>query len=102
MAEQHVHNRSAIAAQRRGRLGSNSRVDTTKTRNHVQAPSLIRWPQPITEYIGFIGSFLPAGAIGFRFAVLGGALGRAERTGMDATRRRVFADTAYRAAAIGL
>ena len=68
----------------------------------MQVQSLIRWPQPITEYIGFIGSFLPAGAIGFRFAVLRGALARAERTGVDATRRRVFADTARRAAAIGL
>jgi putative copper export protein len=67
----------------------------------VQAQSLIHWPQPITEYIGFIGSFLPAGAIGFRFAVLRGALAR-ERTGVDATRRRVFADTAHRAALIGL
>jgi len=68
----------------------------------VQVQSLIKWPQPITEYIGFIGSFLPAGAIGFRFAVLRGALARAERTGADATRRRVFADTARRAAGIGL
>jgi putative copper export protein len=68
----------------------------------VLAQSLIRWPQPITEYIGFIGSFLPAGAIGFRSAVLRGAIRRGERTGMDATRRRVLADSARRAAAIGL
>lgn len=66
------------------------------------AQSLIRWPQPITEYIGFIGSFLPAGAVGFRFVVLRGALARGERTGLDATRQRVLADTARRAAAIGL
>ena len=66
------------------------------------AQSLIRWPQPITEYIGFIGSFFPAGAVGYRFAVLRGALARGEQTGMDATRRRVLADTARRAAAIGL
>src|SRR5213078_4339490 len=66
------------------------------------AQSLIHWPQPITEYIGFIASFLPAGAIGYRFAVLRGALARAERTGVDATQRRVLADTARRAAAIGL
>ena len=69
----------------------------------MQAQSLIRWPQPIMEYIGFIGAFLPARAIGFRFAVLRGALARTERAGgVDATRRRVFADTARRAAAIGL
>jgi len=68
----------------------------------VLAQSLIRWPQPITEYIGFIGSFLPAGAVGFRFAVLRGALTRGEQGGVDATRPRVLADTARRAAAIGL
>ena len=66
------------------------------------AQSLIRWPQPITEYVGFIGSFFPAGAVGYRFAVLRGAIARSERTGMDATRRRVLADTARRAAVIGL
>jgi copper transport protein len=68
----------------------------------VQVQSLIKWPQPITEYIGFIGSFLPAGAIGFRFVVLRGGLARAEPTGVESTRRRVLADTARRAAAIGL
>jgi hypothetical protein len=66
------------------------------------AQSLIRWPQPITEYIGFIGSFLPAGAIGFRYVVMRGALARGERAGVDATRRRVYADSARRAAMIGL
>jgi putative copper export protein len=68
----------------------------------VQAASLIKWPQPITEYIGFIGSLLPAGAIGFRFVVMRGALARGDRAGMGATRARVYHDTARRAAAIGL
>ena len=73
----------------------------------MQAQSLIRWPQPIIEYIGFIGSFFPAGAIGFRYVVLRGALSRGELAGanaggFDATRRRVYADTAGRAATIGL
>ena len=31
---------------------------------------LIRWPQPILEYLGFLAAFLSAGAIGFRFGVL--------------------------------
>ena len=66
------------------------------------AQSIIRWPQPITEYIGFIGSFLPAGAIGFRYVVLRGALARGQGSEADATRRRVYADTARRAAVIGL
>jgi putative copper export protein len=68
----------------------------------VQAQSLIRWPQPIVEYIGFIASFLPAGAIGFRYFVLRGALARVAGTGADAPRQRVFADSARRAAGIGL
>ena len=68
----------------------------------MQAASIIRWPQPITEYIGFIGSLLPAGALGFRYVVMRGAIVRSERTGIDATRRRVYADTAHRAAVIGL
>ena len=70
---------------------------------YVQAAaSIIRWPQPITEYIGFIGSLLPAGAIGFRYFVMRGALARGERGSADATRRRVYSDTARRAALIGL
>lgn len=66
------------------------------------AASVIRWPQPITEYIGFIGSLLPAGAIGFRYFVMRGALARGERVSADATRRRVYSDTARRAALVGL
>lgn len=66
------------------------------------AQSLIRWPQPIMEYLGFLGSFLPAGAIGFRYVVMRGAIVRGERNGIDATRRRVYADSARRAAMIGL
>jgi putative copper export protein len=66
------------------------------------AQSLIHWPQPLTEYIGFFGSFLPAGAIGFRYVVMRGAIARGERTGVDATRRRVFSDAARRAAVIGM
>lgn len=31
---------------------------------------LIAWPKPIIEYVGFIASFLAAGAIGFHFGVV--------------------------------
>jgi copper transport protein len=31
---------------------------------------LIRWPQPILEFLGFVSAFLAAGAIGFRFVVI--------------------------------
>jgi putative copper export protein len=68
----------------------------------VQAASVIRWPQPITEYIGFIGSLLPAGAIGFRYVVLRGAIARRQQASADATRQRVYSDSARRAATIGL
>lgn len=64
--------------------------------------SVIRWPQPITEYIGFIGEFLPAGAIGFRYAVLRGVLARAQGSSASATLRRVYDDASRRAATIGL
>lgn len=66
------------------------------------AASIIRWPQPITEYIGFIGSLLPAGALGFRFVVMRGAIARGEQSEVNATHRRVYADTAHRAAMVGL
>jgi hypothetical protein len=31
---------------------------------------LIRWPQPIVEYLGFLAAFLASGAVGFRYGVL--------------------------------
>ena len=64
--------------------------------------SVIRWPQPITEYIGFIAEFFPAGAIGFRYAVLRGALGRARASSASTTLHRVYDDASRRAATIGL
>jgi putative copper export protein len=68
----------------------------------VSALSVIHWPQPITEYIGFIGEFLPAGAIGFRYAVLRGALARAHASTESTTLGRVYDDAARRAAIVGL
>ena len=68
----------------------------------MQAQSLIRWPQPITEYVGFLASFLPAGAVGFRFAVLRGATARAGKAGADPSLGRIYTDSARRAAGIGL
>lgn len=64
--------------------------------------SVIRWPQPITEYIGFIGEFLPAGAIGFRYAVLRGARAPAGAATVNSTRQRISEDASRRAATIGL
>jgi copper transport protein len=68
----------------------------------VSALSVIRWPQPITEYIGFIGEFLPAGAIGFQLIVLRGAVARAASSMASSTLRRVYDDASRQAALIGL
>lgn len=68
----------------------------------MSALAVIHWPQPITEYIGFIGEFFPAGAIGFRYAVLRGALARAHASTARTTSGRVYDDAARRAAIVGL
>src|SRR4051812_27020313 len=36
----------------------------------VQAESLIHWPEPIVEYVGFVAQFLAVGAVGFRYAAV--------------------------------
>lgn len=87
--------------QRGARFGS-IRGAITRTPDPVSALSVIRWPQPITEYIGFIGEFLPAGAIGFRYAVLRRALGRARASNASTTLHRLYDDASRRAATIGL
>ncbi|MEO5616626.1 MAG: CopD family protein [Candidatus Eisenbacteria bacterium] len=59
--------------------------------------SLIDWPKPVSELFGFIAAFLITGAIGFRFAALGGLLNSA------ASDEKGFAQgTARRAALFGL
>jgi putative copper export protein len=42
----------------------------------MAAEPLIHWPEPITEFLGFVGLFLADGAIGYRYAVLRGRLTR--------------------------
>ena len=41
----------------------------------MQAAPLIEWPEPIFHLVDFIGLFLSAGAIGFRYSSLRGRLG---------------------------
>lgn len=60
--------------------------------NDVQAP-LIVWSDPPRELAGFIGQFLAAGAIGFRFFALGGSWAESDHDFYD--------DAARRAAIIG-
>ncbi|HMI31448.1 MAG TPA: CopD family protein [Candidatus Limnocylindrales bacterium] len=63
--------------------------------------SLIPWPQPVLEFLGFIAAFLATGAIGFRFIVIRPWIrGHARTTPGDF--RNVALEAARRAATIGL
>jgi copper transport protein len=65
--------------------------------------SLIHWPQPVLELLGFVAAFFGIGAIGFRFVVLRpwmrGHAGPAQASGDF---QNVARQAARRAAAIGL
>ena len=60
----------------------------------MTAEPLIHWPEPVMQLVGFIGQFLAAGAIGFRFFALKGW--RIE------TDRPFYDDAARRGATMGL
>jgi putative copper export protein len=60
---------------------------------------LIAWPQPFFELLGFIAIFLAAGAVGFRWIVLGGS-GVARSA--DPAERGLATRAEQRAAAFGL
>jgi len=69
----------------------------------MQAEPLIQWSEVATEYVGFIGSFLAAGAVGFRYSSLRGRLAEPGPGGaVGEPERRVYADAARRAAVLGL
>lgn len=61
------------------------------------AEPLIHWPQPIFEYLTFVASFLAAGAVGFRYAVLGRL-----QVASAPEERRLAASLARGAATLGL
>ena len=67
----------------------------------VETEPLIRWPQPLIEYLGFAAVFLSAGAVGFRYAAL-----RRLEAAMSGTpaagERTLVASALARAAALGL
>ena len=48
----------------------------------MQTEPLLTWSGPATELLGFLALFLANGAIGFRYAALGGRLARAEADGL--------------------
>jgi putative copper export protein len=63
-----------------------------------ETSSLIHWPKPWIELLGFAGSFLAVGAVGFRWAVIGGTTARATTPGD----RQVLDAAVHRAALFGL
>ncbi|HET9983595.1 MAG TPA: CopD family protein [Longimicrobiales bacterium] len=66
----------------------------------MQADPLIHWPEPILEFAGFLGLFLSAGAVGFRYSALRRGLGAGDR--LAPTERAAHEDAARRAALLGL
>jgi copper transport protein len=63
----------------------------------VQAEPLIRWPQPIIEFVGFAAQFLAVGAVGFRYAAI-----RDRLDASDPGERSVYASACARAARMGI
>lgn len=69
----------------------------------MNAEPLIQWPEPIMELIGFLGLFLSAGAVGFRYAVVRGRASAEAHPDHRAHRpEEVYVDAAKRAAILGL
>src|SRR3954470_3359542 len=64
----------------------------------MQAEPLIAWPEPVFQFLEFVGAFLAIGPVGFRYFVLPKSLLSSDRP--DA--RSVYAQAARRAAGIGL
>src|SRR5438552_7201730 len=63
------------------------------------ASSLIHWPDPLIELVGFVASFLAVGAVGFRLWVVARVMGA---PGTTADEQRTLGDAAWRAAVLGL
>lgn len=61
----------------------------------MQGEPLIEWSETVRELAGFIGLFLGAGAVGFRYAAVRGRLAGGDHA-------EVWADAARRAAVLGL
>ena len=67
----------------------------------LETEPLIQWPQPLIEILGFVAAFLSAGALGFRYAVLG-RLQRSAAGDGGTDERALIAAAAACAAAFGL
>jgi putative copper export protein len=62
----------------------------------MQAPPLLNWSEPVTQFVGFIALFLATGALGFRYAAV-----RNRLTGQG-PEQTVYAKATQRAATLGL
>jgi putative copper export protein len=60
----------------------------------MQAEPLLKWSDPVKEFIGFVGLFLSAGGIGFRFTALRGPA--------ETSDQEFYDDAARHAAGLGL
>jgi copper transport protein len=60
----------------------------------MQSEPLLQWSEPVKEFSGFVGLFLSAGGIGFRFSALRGPVVESDR--------RFYDDAARHAAVLGL
>ena len=60
----------------------------------MQAEPLLQWSDPLKEFIGFVGLFLSAGGIGFRFSALRGPT--------ETSDKEFYDDAARHAAGLGL
>jgi putative copper export protein len=74
----------------------------------VQAEPLITWSEPVLQFIGFLGLFSSAGAVGFRYSALRGRLTNMSAPAATtrplgaASDHAIYVLAARRAAAIGL
>jgi putative copper export protein len=54
----------------------------------MQSEPLLQWSEPVLQFIGFVGQFLAAGAIGFRYFALRGRLIESDRPFYEGAERR--------------
>ena len=62
----------------------------------MQAEPLLHWPEPVTQFVGFIALFMATGALGFRYAAVRNRLTR------DGPEQTVYVKATQRAATLGL
>src|SRR5690349_5094441 len=72
----------------------------------MQTEPLIQWTEPITQLVGFLASFLMAGAVGFRYSSLCGRLATRSAGGgagsASSDEHQVYQDSGSRAAFLGM